>query len=299
MQREVGATKSSFFNYLRDPNSPALVPATKAKSGRTEAEKMKLIVKLKYGKRNKIQVQRILNLSTKSQPKKIGEAKSITKDRQKEDSRHDRDRQQDKEGRGEKPREGPDDQKSGRDSRGASSKDPGKIRHKELPKPAEKRPRPTDEERPREPPAKKQKAPEIPGKVKIRTPTASAFKSPAIANTGSIQRDLDATPKKQSQPTASAPMHRVGSSEAYVRTPRAPPGSAEKANGGGRDVSMSASSDGKRTSDSSSNKDIDAWRNESAKYDNLGKDLKRQADLLFLEESNPKRALVVAVESVL
>ncbi|KAI9774929.1 MAG: hypothetical protein M1840_000145 [Geoglossum simile] len=298
-QREVGATKSSFFNYLRDPNSSASAPAIEVKSGRTETGKKKLIVKLKYGKGNKTRVQRLLNLNSKSQPKRVSEVKSSTKDRSKEDSRHDRDRQQDKEARGEKSQEGHDDQKSGKDSRGVNPKDSGKIRQKELPKPAEKRPRPEDEERAREPPAKKQKAPEVPSKVKIRTPTAPAFRSPATTSTGNIQRDQDATPKKQSQATASAPMHRVGSSEAHVRTPRAPPGSAEKASGSGRDMSMSASSDGKRTGDSSSNKDIDAWRNESSKYDNLGKDLKRQADTLFTNELNRKRAVVAAVESVL
>ena len=295
-QREIGATKSSVFKYLRDPNSPALAPAAETKPGRIEPGKRRLVVKLKYGKANKTRVQRLLNLNTKSQPKKAGEAKPTVRDRLKEEPRHDRGRQQDKEGRGEKTQEGQDGQKSGRDPRGASSKDTGKDRQKET---SEKRPRPADEERPREPPAKRHKAPEVLGKAKIRTPTAPAFRSPAIGNTWSVQRDQDATPKRQSQATSSAPMHRVGSSETHVRTPRAPPGSAEKVNGNGRDVSMSATGDGKRANDSSSSKDIDAWRNECTKYNQLGKDLKRHADLLFRDDSKLKQALVVAFESML
>ncbi|KAH0559745.1 hypothetical protein GP486_003735 [Trichoglossum hirsutum] len=274
---------------------------TKPAKGETEKNaprRASLLLKLKYGKGNRTRVQRLLN--TKPLPKQASEARYVPKDRPREEPCPERDRQRDKEGRGEKSQERQDDQKSKREPRGVNSKDTERARRKELPKPPEKRPRTADEERPREPPNKRQKATETLNSKKVRNPVAPVSKSAVAANAGNGLKDQDATLKKQSQVTTPAPMHRVGSSEAHARTPQAPPGSAEKANGNGRDVHslMLTTSGGKRMNDSSSNKDIDAWRHEQAKYNQLGRDLKRQADELFREDDQ-KRALAVALECLL
>jgi hypothetical protein len=288
---------SSLSSSLRGTSNPALTSASGTEAERFALRRAFLTVKLKYGKANKTLVQRLLN--TKPQPKRTSEAKSVPKDKPREELRPERDRQRDKEGCGEKLQERQDDQKSKREPRGTNSKDTENARQKDPPKPPEKRPRPADEERPREPSSKRQKATETHSSKKVRNPAAPVSKSTA-ANAANGQKDQDATPKKQSQATTPTPMHRVGSSETHARTPQAPPGSAERVHGNGRDVHslMPTSSGGMRMNESSGNKDIDAWRSEHTKYNQLGRDLKRQAEAFFREDDQ-KRALAAALECVL
>ena len=299
---------SSFFQSLKTgkPASPALAPTSIPRTEASEPRKS-LLVRLKYPKNHKKTLERILQM--KPRPKKIDATNSNEKLKDTSAKSVDRGSLREKSalenpehlrGGGEKRR---DDERDA-ERHLPTAKDNDKVRSKENPRQAEKRPRPADGDRPREPPAKRLKPHNnLDGSSSSRTPVPSAFKSPALSSQGSAQKAQVSPPKKDMKSIA---MRRVDSGDGNVKTPQGAvrhgtptaPTSAEKPRG--EDKTSSASS-------SKGRKDIEAWRAESKKYTELGRKLKHEADNLLrpktdgaqVEEALAKQGTALAIETVL
>ncbi len=300
------AGASSFFEGLKTGNyTSSVVPPTSApKIEKPELQKKKL-VRLKIPKSLRKTVGRILQM--KPQPKKI---KDIDPRQEKgvEDARR-KDREESSDKRVEKDRERvriDRDRATDRDHK-ANNKGEDKVHLRGSTKPAEKRPRASDDDHPREPPPKRQKPPNgLDLSQKPRTPIPPPFKSPALSQQGSAQKSQISTPKREGK---SAAMRRIESGDGDVRTPQGAiragtptaPGSAEKTK-----PSSSISSSGS-TSNPGRNEEITALRAEHKKFLALGRELKYAADKLLkskekdavVDEASAKQGTAIAFECVL
>ena len=275
----------------------------------SEGRKRRLVVKLKYGRGRRKDVQRILNISAR--PKKVlGDTQGSVKEVKAE-----RDREQDGLSQRDNTKGRSQDDRSldkgklltkgnalgttqeRREARAdGNDSDRAKAQHKS----GEKRPRITSDERATEPPTKRHKVPEsLDVSKKPRTPLQPPFRSPALSVTGSGQKSQASTPMNNSKSTA---MRRVDSSEA--RTPKSARTEATAQPRGGEP----ASTDGKpQGSGSGRSKEVDAWKAEYKRFLELGRQLKHHAQETLrpktegapVEEQARKQGAALAVESVL
>lgn len=120
------------------------------------------------------------------------------------------------------------------------------------------------------------------------TPIKPTIRSPAISQHGSAQRPQTSTPKHNLKSTA---MHRITSAEGNVQTPSegmrsgtpTAPGSAERSTRDARATSSTSST----TVAPDKSGDVAVWKAEQKKYADLGRSLKRVADVL-IKNPDPK-----------
>ncbi|KAI9699353.1 MAG: hypothetical protein M1836_002964 [Candelina mexicana] len=303
----IGGT-SSFFQSLKTGRiaSPASAPTSIARTEATEPKKS-LLVKLKYPKNHKKTLERILQM--KPRPKKIDATDSSEKSKDTSSKIVDRGSLREKSTLenperlrgGEKRRDGERDGERHQ----PIAKDNDKGQAKVPLRQAEKRPRPADGDRSREPPTKRLKPQHsLDASSSSKTVVQPSFKSPALSSQGSVQKTQISPPKKDLKSVA---MRRVDSGDGNVRTPQGTlrhstptaPSSAEKPCGEEKG-SSSSSAKGRL-------KDIEAWRAEQKKFTELGRKMKHEADSLLkpksdgaqLEDALAKQGTVLAIETVL
>jgi hypothetical protein len=253
--------KSVFLNGLK--------PTPSQQPDRTREPKSR-IVRLKYGRKNKVQIGRILRMHQR--PKKVFDD-SLTKKTKEEASRIQKDKVQKV-----------DDSKT---------KSP-------LVRP-EKRVRPTDEEESSSQSIKRQKVPSSLNLTdKPKTPVPVSFKSPAFSKT------TFSTPKKDLKSVA---MRRVDSGDGDARTPSGARSGTPTAPNSVERGSLAKNSPPNTSGGLDSRQEQKRlWKLEASKYEQLARSLKHQADKHLKTKEGPtanvsdeeaKLGCVTALESIL
>ena len=175
----------------------------------------------------------------------------------------------------------------------------------EISKAVEKRRRVEDDSDSRASTNKRQKPENLELSQKPRTPVPPPFKSPSLSQHGSAQKSQVTTPMRDIKSSA---MRRVESGDGDVRTPHGSqrngtPTGFDKVNREGKSTANTSSNTG---SLSARQNEVNAWKAEHAKYTDLGKALKRDADFVLKNRDEAKiktpagkRAMVVAIETAL
>jgi hypothetical protein len=279
------------------------------------------IVKLKFSKRKRKDLERILQMSQKPvraprEAPRDDRREHGRSDKYRADSDIERDRRPDRSDkyRGDSDRE--------RDRKKEGDRDKARRLHennapKTTPRDArevgsaEKKRRPQEDERERDPPAKRPKPEPLREMKKSDTPLSAAFKSP-------IPKDLKGPPSKEATPAkktmASHQMQRLDSQEGRARTPQsntrgdssAPP-SVDRNERRGHTKSDSQTSinvknvNGRPAIDPETQKQVDSWRGEHGKFAGLGRQQKKKYDEILKDRAADdwKRAFAYGLDSIL
>ncbi|WEW61844.1 hypothetical protein PRK78_007341 [Emydomyces testavorans] len=253
---------------------PKMAPSSVLnKSAPVTPAKVKLIVRLKYGRQNRKRVEALLRMTTK---RKAASEKAPTKQKVQEDTP---------------------------DKKEAKVLLPSKsIEKQQGPVPGNKRPKPADDIGIERPALKRPKITPTVSSERPETPSALSTSKPAVPQTKAQYM----TPKKEAKAdTKGANMRRTLSTESESKTP------ATKMNNTQDERPTSKPSPALST-DNQSTKSLDlewrAWRNEWQKYKDLGRELKHACDRLTKqkksagsqqEPSDAKLSAVTAMEVIL